>query len=965
MSQKYFKNVNLFNQTMNCNENLLNILSVNVRSISSITKFNIFRNQICILQTIPAIIAVQETWFDAKCLRLYSIPGFNAIHCCRNDNYGGTTIYVNQSLNYNILANCSEDYLDYITISIPNVRICNKPLVITSLYRSQKCAPQIFLRKIDDMLHKFDSSPCIYIGDFNIDVLQVSNVSRNLNDTFAEFNVLSCHKLITRPSSASCIDCVFSNISYMLEISSIQVDFTDHNFIFCSCNLDFQNMKVVAETKSHIDYDNFGHYLDDNLRIQNTDSSSKQCAQFIDILASAEQGNTICTTKIVDIRTKISPWMTERLISLVDYKDKLLRARRKNKSNKSVQERLKMISKVIDICNENLRTNYFEHNIHKCKGNLRKLWNFLNNQLGNGKSNSTDLLTEDGVIILSNEDKVSRLNDFFSNTVQTIKNNIPTYSGDDINVFRTLVPSQTTFSIKTTDKLSIERILEALDVNKTPGYDRITPKMLLTRKSIIADQLCQIFNKMILECEYPDVLKVHKICPIPKGKGSRDISNFRPISILSTIDKVFEKIIFEQLTLYLDETSILYERQFGFRKGTGTKEAVVNIIDHICDGIDSGYKGVAGVFFDLSKAFDLVDFDILMRKLNIIGFTQNASKLFTDYLHNRQQFVQIGENVSSFCPVLCGVPQGSVLGPLLFKIYINDMKNIPFKGKMYMFADDLCIFYNYNHPKVLQTQIEYDAAILCEFLRVNKLVLNGGKTKFVRFRPYISRNESCMSVHIDGNIIEESDTVKYLGVQLSRNLSWDKHISALKSKISSGIGILYKFKNKLNTRLKLMIYQSLIHSHLTYLPIIYGSKSTSSLKSLQSAQNKSLKLVFNLPLRFPTINLYREYVRNILPIRGLYQQQLLVHVFKSIQGIGPHTFTFNRNITSTFRLTRQAMHLQVRRCRLELTKQRIAYSGPNEYNQLPQELKNIEILSTFKLHLKQHLLDNLEILLTG
>lgn len=182
----------------------------------------------------------------------------------------------------------------------------------------------------------------------------------------------------------------------------------------------------------------------------------------------------------------------------------------------------------------------------------------------------------------------------------------------------------------------------------------------------------------------------------------------------------------------------------------------------------------------------------------------------------------------------------------------------------------------------------------------------------------------------------------------------------LRTKIASGIGILCKFRNKLNSDSKLLIYQSLVHSHLTYIPIAYGCKLNNSLKSLQSAQNKALKLVFNLPLRYSTLDLFKIHAQNILPIHGLYKQRVLLYVFKTLRMNGNHLIQFTQNLTRTQRVTRQAANLSSVRCRLDLTKQRIAYAGPHEYNDLPVHLRNIQVLSTFKNEIKKYLLENLE-----
>lgn len=284
----------------------------------------------------------------------------------------------------------------------------------------------------------------------------------------------------------------------------------------------------------------------------------------------------------------------------------------------------------------------------------------------------------------------------------------------------------------------------------------------------------------------------------------------------------------------------------------------------------------------------------------------------------------------------------------------------PLNGKLCMYADDICLFYPYKSDTVSKAYIERDTAILCEFIRLNKLVLNSEKTKLLGFRPYSVNNRN-FSIFVDGKEIYESDCITYLGINLQNNLSWDTHIQNLKKKIASALGLIYKFKNKFNTRTKLMLYHSLIHSHLNYLPIIYASRRSNELKSLQRIQNKAIKAVFNLPLTYSTISLYRDISKTILPVCGLHTQQLLMFVFKSVNNIGYHTTAFERN-QSRFN-TRNNMNLRTVRCRLEATKQRVEYVGCLEYNNLPQNIRNINRISIFKHKVKEYLLDNMEMLL--
>lgn len=962
MNSKYFKNLNSYNYLFNkYDKNFLNILSVNIRSVSSIGKFNKFKYELSKFTMLPDVIAVQETWFSKQCINLYSIPGYEVVHCCRKDGYGGTSVFVKSNLNFKVQTNCSKDYMDVVSVELPDVKIMNKPIVVTSVYRSQKCILQKFFTRIENLLASNNGAPCFFVGDINIDMLSYNQDQIILKNIFSEFDMLSCHNLVTRPQSSTSIDCVFTNISHPVFIHSIENSLSDHNMISCCLELEFTTQDARLEKKCKIDYEKFENYLDNNFNERFTGDSSDLCQNFIHTFSAAAINSTTITTNRSNVRLKLTPWVSENLLSLISYKKTLLKARRKKRNDRALSERLKRISKVIKICNNKLMNEYYMNNLKSFNGDPKKTWQFLNKELGRSCNGIKTIVKEDGCILNADEDKAVAFNNFFIDII----GNMPTTlnPNDDINIFGTLIPERTVFALEKVDKIKVEYILNTLENNKSPGYDSITPKMLLVKKNLVVDILTDIFNKMIDEGSYPNVLKIHKVVPIPKVTGSNNIVNFRPVSILSIVDKIFEKIIHEQFSNYLDDNNILFERQFGFKKGVGTEEAVINVIEYICGELDAGFSGVAGVFFDYSKAFDLVNHDILIKKLQVIGVVNETLDIFRQYLANRIQFVQIGEAKSSMMPVNCGVPQGSVLGPLLFKIFINDIKNINFDGKLFMYADDICLFYRYKYTKVLQTQIEHDATILTEFSRCNKLVINPAKTKFVRFQPYRSRNYENMVVHIDGNAITESEMVNYLGIRLSHNLLWNEHITSLKSKISSGIGILYKFKNKLNSDAKMLIYKSLIHSHLTYLPIIYGCKDNSSLKSLQSAQNKALKLVFNLPLRFSTLDLFNNYAKNVLPIKGLYKQKVIMYVFKAIRENAHGPIQFTQNVLHTRRNTRQALNLSSVRCRLDSTKQRIAYAGPFEYNQLPINIRDIQILSTFKKTVKDFLLENIETLL--
>lgn len=353
---------------------------------------------------------------------------------------------------------------------------------------------------------------------------------------------------------------------------------------------------------------------------------------------------------------------------------------------------------------------------------------------------------------------------------------------------------------------------------------------------------------------------------------------------------------------------------------------------------------------------------ILSEKLKYYGVNDKELLLIMSFLKHRMQFVEVGGERSKMEIINCGVPQGSVLGTFFFcMIYINDINNIDIHGKIIMFADDVSIFYPYKHDLVLKTNMERDSALLFEFARLNHLVLNANKTRLIRFRPHSRTLNQDFSIFVNGKLVKEEQETKYLGIVLKSNLSWDGYIKHLKTKISSATGILFKLRRKLNSKTKMLLYQATVHSNLEYLGIIYAYKNSVELKSLQALQNRALKCVFNLNIRHNTISLFKDYGKNILPINGIYQKQVLYYVYKSVNNIGNRTIKFSTHLNNFN--TRNAENLRTARCRLETTKQRMEYAGSLLYNDIPSTFKNISRLSIFKKKIKEYLLQNIEMLL--
>lgn len=329
---------------------------------------------------------------------------------------------------------------------------------------------------------------------------------------------------------------------------------------------------------------------------------------------------------------------------------------------------------------------------------IKQLWKNLNTvcsfKQGKSRSNSISKLNVNGVTLYDSKDICNGFNSYFSTVGQNlvddlIKNNKNTNVGD----FKTYCPRSIINSIfiTPTDEYEILGIINKLRDSKAPGYDNIGPKLIKYIASLIIRPLTHIFNHSIMTGVVPDKLKIGKVIPVYKKGDSSLPTNYRPISLLSIFDKLLEKLMYKRVYTFLTENNILYPYQFGFRKNHSTSLALIDVIDNIYSCLDNN-ETVVGIYVDLQKAFDTVDHNILLYKLYNCGVRGIAHKWFVNYLYNRKQFTSVNNAVSVLKNVTCGVPQGSVLGPLLFLIYVNDIAQAAPGVQVKLFADDTNLF---------------------------------------------------------------------------------------------------------------------------------------------------------------------------------------------------------------------------------------------------------------------------------
>ena len=462
---------------------------------------------------------------------------------------------------------------------------------------------------------------------------------------------------------------------------------------------------------------------------------------------------------------------------------------------------------------------------------------------------------------------------------------------------------------------------------KAPGYDNISMRVIKHSFDLISAPLTDIINLSLQKGTFPDKLKLTKVIPIYKANNPSLFTNYRPISLLSNFSKFFEKVMYNRITEFIEQYNILYRCQFGFRKNYSTSHALIHLINKVSSAIDQRETTV-GVFLDLSKAFDTLDHQILFTKLEHYGIRDVALQWIKSYFTCRRQFVQINQTCSSTQTINCGVPQGSILGPLFFILYINDLPRASKLSELLLFADDTSIFFSHSNLKYLENVLNNELLNIDVWLRCNKLSINTQKTNYVIFSPSQRRVNHSFSLSFGGQPLTQSTVTKFLGVYLDEHLTWKHRINFVCKQIAKSIGILSRTRFYLSCKTKLMLYYTLIYPYITYCNSTWSSTYVSNLNIIYLLQKRAVRAVTNSEYRAHTAPLFTKLkILDIFQINTLdiakfmfrYHNNLLPPLFLNLFMINSQVHKYD---------TRTAGNYRVHPCRTNIKKFTILYQEP-------------------------------------
>ena len=503
------------------------------------------------------------------------------------------------------------------------------------------------------------------------------------------------------------------------------------------------------------------------------------------------------------------------------------------------------------------------------------------------------------------------------------------------------------FYCSPSDPSEISVIISKL--KKTSSDVNYIPVRILCKVSdILSEHISKLVNLSFTSGTFPNSLKIAQIIPIHKQGNKSDLGNYRPISILPTLSKIFERCMVSRILSYINNFKIITDKQFGFIKGKSTVDAILSFISFIHDSLNKKHHSIS-IFVDFRKAFDTVNHKILLSKLNYYGIRGISSDWFKSYLLDRKQYVKVGNHISHVETVNIGVPQGAVLAPLLFLLYINDLVNVSKLFQYVLFADDTTLCSSDGNFADLVSEVNLELENIKNWMFTNRLSLNSDKTYSVIFSN-CDYNTVINPIIFNNRFVEIETNGKFLGVILDNKLTFKYHISFLCNKISKTVGILYKVKDYVPQHIMIQLYYSFVYPYIHYCNIVWSNTYHTHLTPLVTLQKKLIRIITNSDYLEHSNPLFKQ--TGILTTNQVHAYLLSIYMFKlSKSPAGLPTLDHNY-------ATRHRDNVAPPFQRLTTGQHSVLHAGANIWNNLPNDIRTCNSIKIFKEAVKKFIAVN-------
>ena len=880
------------------------------------------------------------------------VDGYNVVRNDRNRNGGGVIIYVNSRLNYKVLEEFHNYNLELACIEVDLNK--QKPFLLLSLYRPPDSGIGVF-DDIENVLQSVETRFCDYIliGDMNCDLLHKtpSNYTKRLRSIADEYCLTQCVTKATRITkrSKTLIDHVFtSTAENVSDCTVIPISLSDHEMVMFSwkrnkpkssgnhCYISSRNMKKINIESFVNDLKNVS--LDETLEEKSTEKAYLLWVNKMRLLLDRH-----ARVKKKRVRHRKSPWITVDVLNLIRERDKAKQTAKRLNTDSEWLKYKKLRNQVTSSVRKAKRK-YITDSIKENVGNSSRMWKVLKELIPSSKVNtSIQKIVYEGTEYTGHKNIANALNNHFSTLAIKQRQNIEFKD----NALQFVPRISTVFDFKMVTSEEVEKCIDKTPRNKATGSDTIPACILKDTLPYIIKSFTHLINRSLHEGVVPCEWKHAKITPLFKGGDAANPANYRPISVLPVASKILEKLVFKQAYSYLNGYNLLVNNQYGFRPNFSTDMALLNLTQDVNRAIDAG-KVVIVVTLDLLKAFDMVPFIILIEKMKAYGFSDHAISWFVNYFHQRKQSTVINGNESEDSEVLCGVPQGSILGPLLFILYMNDLPCVIKNCLVSLYADDTCLYFASDNPEELEKNINDDLNAICEWLSHNKLMLNVKKCKFMLIGSKRKRQKfENITIKINNSPIEKVNHCRYLGIEIDSDLSWMPQVNNVRAKVLRNFHVLRRARSYIDQNTALTLYNTMIRPHFEYCSTIWMKPNSGHIKRLQTLQNRALRIVLKVDYRYHRRDLYHTLQVDCLNAK--VKKELVTLIFKILKNLFPDILHSQINLKMTsYNLRNSALKIQLPKPRTNFCKNSTIYIAAKLFNELPESVRTRTTLSQFQ-----------------
>lgn len=910
------------------------------------------------------IMAINETWLrPGEEGRAPVVPGYRLRHTPRPASVragrgGGVGFYVKRGLSARACPRVVDPRFESVEQMWLTLSMNGKKIAIGTAYRPPWFDLSLFLDAVTDSVSSLGNCDgYILMGDFNVNLLDVNgSKTRNIHEFL---NCLSLTQLVTSPThftatSETLIDLICSDLRARYTAVESLGSLHGHSIVLCEFNIKCEKFKPLI-----VKYRPLRDICMDKFKTDLSQLNLQIVSELGDVndMVRAFRTNIIflfdvhAPVRTCTIKERSYPWITDTIKFMMRLRNKALSSYRKMRTD-SKKKYYNELKQLVNSSLYNEKVAYFKQNVNNKIQNPKLLWKNL-------KSTVLPFNSRQEIPPQFNDP------DLINRNFLTVPGN-PIPSPTHILFYETHKHDAAVFKIAPVEQTDVSRTISGLKSN-AKGYDDITLDMIVMTLPHTLNVITSIINCSIVTSTFPDQWKIASIKPLPKNANPSTLKDLRPISILPCLSKVLEKIVSRQLSLFLEQNKILPDLQSGFRRQRSTSTALLDVTDNILWAQDRGMCTFL-VLLDFSRAFDAINIPLLLAKLNYYGFDPSAIEWFRSYLSNREQLVDLRLNDgtslrSERISVERGVPQGSILGPIIFTLYCADIVKCLQKCNYHIYADDVQLYVSFrpNECDRAIKDLNEDLERIAEWSESNCLSLNPTKTKYLVFgtRQQLAQLPVTFDVRLMGEQIERVNEARNLGLTMDKDLRFEKHVADCVRNCFYRLRVLYRIRCYLSESLREQLVEALVLSRLNYADVVYGPRLLARTDRLvQRVQNACARFCYNIPYRsHVTPYLNGHFVLKMKSRRKLHLACLLFNVIRHKQP----NYLYSR--LSWMASGRECGR---RQCFQQLSthphktaafRGSFRYAASKIWNNLPPPIRLTNTIHTFKKQLRQYLVD--------